>query len=322
MNAKISFLVPPFPDNDSVDTEESNEIFENQGTLEEIFFTGPQVPLAALLHPEPEHHAWMCLELVHLHATRDHIVLMDPRLHRVSEVEEQDLRASVQEIIAEKFGTQGHFFAQRWILPAGAMSELNTHTPSQAMGLNMDVWMPKDRLQTGLAKKWRKLQNEIQMVWHDHPVNEARLLRGELPINSVWVYGIGSLAAVQPHPYLNEVTHIFSAHPLAQTLDTRSQGLHADFQIPATGEHYLIVAQDMPSATWQTLWEKSIKALQEKKIEHIICIHRQAGAWVKHVLHWHDVQSGLFKQLFGRSNQSHPHAQWSTYVKKISWSPL
>jgi hypothetical protein len=31
--------------------------------------------------------------------------------------------------------------------------------------------------------------NEIQMVWHEHPVNLAREERGEVPINSLWLYG-------------------------------------------------------------------------------------------------------------------------------------
>jgi hypothetical protein len=31
--------------------------------------------------------------------------------------------------------------------------------------------------------------NEIQMVWHEHPVNIARAERGEVPINSLWLFG-------------------------------------------------------------------------------------------------------------------------------------
>lgn len=47
-----------------------------------------------------------------------------------------------------------------------------------------DFWPQDDSL-----KIWRKLLNEIQMVWHNHSVNEQRLQRGLNPANSLWLYG-------------------------------------------------------------------------------------------------------------------------------------
>ncbi len=38
-------------------------------------------------------------------------------------------------------------------------------------------------------RPWRRLLNLIQMVWHDHPVNQARQAAGQLPINSIWLWG-------------------------------------------------------------------------------------------------------------------------------------
>jgi hypothetical protein len=40
--------------------------------------------------------------------------------------------------------------------------------------------------------------NEIQMLLHEHPVNAARLERRQPAINSVWLWGIGSLGKVLP----------------------------------------------------------------------------------------------------------------------------
>jgi len=40
--------------------------------------------------------------------------------------------------------------------------------------------------------KWRRLQNELQMLLHDHPVNAAREARGELAINGIWFWGAGA----------------------------------------------------------------------------------------------------------------------------------
>jgi hypothetical protein len=47
-----------------------------------------------------------------------------------------------------------------------------------------DWWPQEDSL-----REWRRLLNEIQMVWHEHPVNLARAERGEVPINSLWLFG-------------------------------------------------------------------------------------------------------------------------------------
>ena len=39
---------------------------------------------------------------------------------------------------------------------------------------------------------WYKLLNEIQMFMHQHEVNQRRLQRGMLPINSLWFWGAGA----------------------------------------------------------------------------------------------------------------------------------
>ena len=38
-------------------------------------------------------------------------------------------------------------------------------------------------------RPWRRLLNEIQMAWYEHPVNEARAQRGLPPVNALWLYG-------------------------------------------------------------------------------------------------------------------------------------
>jgi hypothetical protein len=42
---------------------------------------------------------------------------------------------------------------------------------------------------------WRTRMNEIQMLLHDHPVNQAREARGERAINGLWCWGGGKLLA-------------------------------------------------------------------------------------------------------------------------------
>src|SRR5258707_13045446 len=42
-----------------------------------------------------------------------------------------------------------------------------------------------------------KLQNEVQMAWFEHPVNEAREARGLPAVNSIWFHAQGSAQPVK-----------------------------------------------------------------------------------------------------------------------------
>jgi len=60
-----------------------------------------------------------------------------------------------------------------------------TISPMALDGQDVGDWWP-----TGSQwQPWRRLLNELQMTWHEHPVNEARLANGQAPINGVWLYG-------------------------------------------------------------------------------------------------------------------------------------
>ena len=62
---------------------------------------------------------------------------------------------------------------------------LNSISPQAVAGLALADWWSQHESLRG----WRKLLNEIQMIWHEHPVNLARTARGLPPINSLWLYG-------------------------------------------------------------------------------------------------------------------------------------
>ena len=43
------------------------------------------------------------------------------------------------------------------------------------------------------ARHWRRLLAEIEMILYSHPVNQQREARGELPVNSLWLWGAGAM---------------------------------------------------------------------------------------------------------------------------------
>ena len=321
MNNQISFLVPTLS-NDSIDFEHSDDaIFEQKGTIEEILLLGSQTPIAAKLSRHQDQLPRVVLELVHLHATRDHIVLMEPTLLNIQADEEHALRNSVTDTLDHYLGADGEFFDGRWIYPAGDFLELQTHSPSLVSGLNMDIWMPKDIGAPGVARKWRQLQNEIQMIWHDHPVNEARLERGELSINSVWLYGIGCHTDIAPHPLLNDVQKIFSDHYLGNSLDARINPLSLEGILPKKDHHHIVFAQDLAASKWEAYWQNSLSALHKKELAQIQLIHHHQGDLRQHRLSLKDLELGFLTKIFRfQQRQNLQYPSWLEYSKKILWS--
>ncbi|SOY44073.1 conserved hypothetical protein [Cupriavidus taiwanensis] len=139
--------------------------------------------------------SWACLQPVHIHAARDHLVLMPPGQLGLRQQEATALREAIDALLQESGIALETPCPQRWYLPEAVFGPLEATTPLRAAGRNIDIWM-----QAGArARDWRRLQNEIQMTWFDHRVNQAREAAGEVPVNSVWLYGGGAL---QPVPRL------------------------------------------------------------------------------------------------------------------------
>ncbi|MNK77494.1 cofactor-independent phosphoglycerate mutase [compost metagenome] len=149
-------------------------------------------PAADLRRQEDGDQGWACLQPVHIHAARDHLVLMHPDQLEIRADEAAALRAAIDDLLRESGIALDAPHPARWYVADDVFGELEATTPVRATGRNIDIW-----LQAGArARDWRRLQNEIQMTWHDHPVNQAREAEGRLTINSVWLHGGGKLSLV------------------------------------------------------------------------------------------------------------------------------
>lgn len=127
---------------------------------------------------------WFLLQPVHLHIASTHLVLTDYRQLSLSDNDAQPLFQTAQERCAEQglqlvYGDAGH-----WFLRCDDWSDFIGASPDAACGHNIEIWSP-DGAQI-LA--WRKLQNEIQMEWFIHPIQEQRQQRGEKIINGLWLW--------------------------------------------------------------------------------------------------------------------------------------
>ncbi len=145
----------------------------------------------ALGLPEVSGH-WFVLQPVHLHIARDHLVLTDHRQLALDDATSRTLFDAARPLFTELGLELVYGNAQYWFVRADAWAALRTCTPDVACGHNIDVWLP-----TGsAAREWRRLHNEVQMLWHQHPVNEARDAQGQHRVNALWLWG-GAAAPVQ-----------------------------------------------------------------------------------------------------------------------------
>jgi len=245
-----------------------------KGLPHERFLLGDLVPIAPVLllgqsslrvNPSQE---IACLQPVHLHATRDHLILMSQNQIDLTDLESSKLLKTALPFIEEDFQSPVLFHDQYyWFIPAGPFASLDSYSIDQAHGRNIDWWMPRDTNEEGIAKRWRKLQNEIQMLWHIDPVNEAREQVGLPSINSLWISGIGKLNDVQAPQAITSSKQVFGEHPLLA-------GLAKYLNIPHSET---VKAKELAGAfAWldqpETIWPKLSKALTDKQLEEFVLI--------------------------------------------------
>lgn len=166
---------------------------------------------------------WFILNPVHIHVARDHLVLTDMRQLQLPENESRALYEVALPLFEETGKTLMYGNAQTWFMRAVDWHGLQTSTPDAACGHNIDIWMPKG----AAARDWRKLQNEVQMHWHAHPVNAMREARGGKPVNSLWLWGGASMTMETGPCRYQEVFNLsdwmrgFRQFPLRQMQDCK-----------------------------------------------------------------------------------------------------
>jgi hypothetical protein len=127
---------------------------------------------------------WLRADPVNLALQRDRLLLTGVQ---VGSEEAAALCASLN----AHFSGQGMEFhaphPQRWYVRLDALPRIRTTPLSQVVGGDVRRVLPAGED----AARWHQVFNEIQMLLHAHPLNDAREARGEPTINSVWFWGCG-----------------------------------------------------------------------------------------------------------------------------------
>lgn len=211
---------------------------------------------------EPGDGTWFIVQPVHIHIARDHLVLTDPRQLVLSDQESRTLFEIAAPLFAEYGKHLRYGNAGIWFVRADNWAELLTSTPDAASGHNIDIWMP----QGPAARDWRKVQNEVQMHWFGHALNNAREERGMKPVNSLWLWG-GAAADVAP---ANAYSGLFNLSGWMESFTATAPQAQADCAadvIASRPQHGLAVLDTLLEPALSNDWSRwldGMHALEEK----------------------------------------------------------
>jgi len=140
----------------------------------------------------PGHETWLRADPVHLHVSRDNVQLLDSHVLKPTQAEADAIVATLNAHLADDGLSIDAPDAARWYMRIPEAETPETTPLWRANGANVFDHLPENSDNNHAKIKWRRLQNELQMLLHDHPVNAAREARGELAINGIWFWGAGA----------------------------------------------------------------------------------------------------------------------------------
>lgn len=163
----------------------------------------PNNPLAPLLVSHQGVDAssdyWLCATPVHLETRRNALVLADATTLGITAAESAAFVATLAEHLREEGLTLHAPQPDQWYLRSNITPAITTASLSSVTGRDVRPFLPKG---TDSAR-WHRVLTEIQMLLHTHPANDAREARGMVPVNSVWLWGGGTLPAAVSAPFVS-----------------------------------------------------------------------------------------------------------------------
>jgi hypothetical protein len=175
---------------------------------------------------------WLRADPCSLRLNRETVVPLDAAMFDLSRAEADELAAHLNAQLAGRGLAFRAAQPERWYLAAEAPLGGSATPLALARGKPVDVHPGAGDEEVRLSA----LANEVQMLLHDHPVNEARERRGQPPVNAVWLWGGGRLARPAARPF----QRVRAADPLAAGLAIGSGA--AAFPLPENATRWLRAA--------------------------------------------------------------------------------
>jgi hypothetical protein len=232
---------------------------------------------------------------------RDRLIVVPSAAFTLARAEADELVGDLNRHFAESLSLQA-IEPERWCARLADDFAFDAGAPIEAAGRDVDLSL---RIGGEAGRRWSRLLNEIQMLLHAHPVNEAREARGEPTVNSLWLWGVGRLPRVA-QSYWQSVS---AADPLALGLarlsGARQRPLPASAQAwlersPEDGRHLVLLdSLRAPLALGQTAeYRERIDALENEWFAPLLAALR-AGRIGMVTVHVPDSLGASFETIRG-----------------------
>lgn len=156
-----------------------------------------RLPLARLRRagedalPPPDDHAhYLCADPVNLHFAREHLLLTPLPGDALGLAEARTLAATLEDFFKPLDANILGFEVagpERWYLKLANAPRTAFFPLDDVTGRPVSHFLPEGED----CREWQRLVNEVQVLLHNHPLNQAREAAGERPVNSVWLWGDG-----------------------------------------------------------------------------------------------------------------------------------
>jgi len=158
---------------------------------------------------------WLCATPAHLETRRNALVLADPAALAITAEESAAFVATLADHLQGESVTLHAPHPDRWFLRCDAAPSMTTSSLGTVIGRDVRPYLP----QGPDSARWHRILTEIQMLLHAHPANDSREARGQLPVNSVWLWGGGTLPPRAATPF----TRVWSDHATVRALARHSE---------------------------------------------------------------------------------------------------
>ncbi len=140
--------------------------------------------------------AWGLLTPCHWLLGRDHVVMTDPASLDLDEAASRALFAAARPLFEDDGFTAEWGAPTRWYVARDDLDGFPTASLDRVIGRDVEAWIGHDDAAREVARRVvRRLQSEVQILWHTHDVNDAREADGLASINSFWLSGCGRAQA-------------------------------------------------------------------------------------------------------------------------------
>lgn len=156
------------------------------------------------------------MDPVHLQPDRDHLMLLDNHSIQL----DADAAEKIVSMLNLHFESEAEPFsivagaAGRWYVKLKSDPGIHTHPLADVIGRNIDPF-----LLTGDQRQyWHSLMTEVQMLLHTHHQNSATATGTGLPVNSVWLWGEGSLSSLDAGDESSDWQCVYAGDALSKGL--------------------------------------------------------------------------------------------------------